>query len=99
VAGSSIQPSNAYLPVLNEANRGCRNATRQLHNEILLDAASLSHNYGVDFACFLVELQNRAKGREPTPVQVAVAAIQLKGFHDRHDLQLRLGKASGGDLV
>lgn len=66
----------AMIPVLYASRRGDRAANVALCNAVWTDLFHLSHQHGVDYLACLVELENWAKGRERTPVEVAAKASE-----------------------
>lgn len=77
---SSLTPDYGEMAsLLQESRKGCITSLYRLSNQVWTDLFHLCHQYGVDYLACVVELENRAKGREPTPAKYAAEAVALRG--------------------
>lgn len=78
-AVSSLAPDYAGMgSLLRECRKGCITSLYRLSNQVWTDVFHLCHQYGVDYLACVVELENRAKGREPTPAKYAASAVAMR---------------------
>lgn len=83
LAMSSLKPDyNTMRPIALKARSGCAVASNLLTNHVWTDLYMLCHEFRVDYLACVIELENRAKGREPTPAQYAAM-----GFLEFESLQ------------
>lgn len=77
-AVSSLRPDYAAMgSLLRECRKGCITSLYRLSNQVWTDLFHLCHQFGVDYLACVVELENRAKGREPTPAAYAAEAATI----------------------
>jgi hypothetical protein len=72
--GASVDAAK-MRPILRAAREGDTLANVAHANEIYLDVAQLAHCWQLDYEACVIELENRAKGREPTPAIDAARAV------------------------
>lgn len=77
---SSCRPDYvAMSSLLRESRKGCITSSYRLSNQVWTDLFHLCHQFGLDYGACLVELESRAKGREPTPAAYAASHYAKSG--------------------
>lgn len=75
-AMASLKPDyKSMKPMLDKARAGCAVAGSMLSNQVWTELYLLCHEFEVDYGACVVELENRAKGREATPAKYAAAGF------------------------